>query len=72
MALWRRCPPSGAIHHSDRGSQYAALSFGERPEEAGVFDYIEGFYNPTRRRSSIGYMGPAGYERAIVKEVRTA
>jgi putative transposase len=37
-----------------------------------VFDYIEGFYNPTRRHSSIGYMSPADYERAIVEEVRVA
>lgn len=114
MALWRRNPPSGVIHHSDRGSQYTALSFGERLEEAGifpsmgrvgsaldnamaesfvstlkaemgsclaptreaarmaVFDYIEGFYNPTRRHSSISYMSPADYERAIVEEVKVA
>ncbi len=114
MALCRRRPPSGVIHHSDRGSQYTALSFGERLKEAGVFpsmgrvgsaldnamaesfvstlkaemperlfptrqtartavfDYIEGFYNPTRRHSSIGYMSPADYERAIVEEVRVA
>ena len=116
MALWRRRPPpSGVIHHSDRGSQYTAVSFGERLEEAGifpsmgrvgsaldnamaesfvstlkaemaghqfptreaartmaVFDYIEGFYNPTRRHSSIGYMSPADYERAIAEEVEAA
>jgi Integrase core domain len=23
-----------------------------------IFDYIEGFYNPSRRHSSIGYMSP--------------
>ena len=107
MALWRRNPPSGVIHHSDRGSQYTVLSFGERLKEAGifpsmgrvgsaldnamaesfvstlkaemgtvsfdsretartaVFDYIEGFYNPSRRHSSIGYMSPSDYELAI-------
>lgn len=37
MALWRRRPPSGVVHHSDRGCQYTALSFGERLEEAGMF-----------------------------------
>lgn len=115
MALWKRRSPSGVIHHSDRGSQYAALSFGERLEEAGVlpsmgragsaldnamaesfvstlkaempdgtpfatrqaarmaiFDYIEGFYNPSRRHSSIGYVSPSDYERAIAEEVRAA
>jgi transposase InsO family protein len=114
MALWRRNPPSGVIHHSDRGTQYTALSFGERLKEAGIFpsmgragsaldnamaesfvstlkaemgtgsfdtretartaifDYIEGFYNPSRRHSSIGYMSPSDYELAIAEEVRVA
>src|SRR5204863_9108289 len=36
MALWRRSPSAGLIHHSDRGSQYTALSFAKRLEEAGV------------------------------------
>ena len=91
MALWRRTPDVGLIHHTDRGVQYTALSFSKRLEEAGivasmgrvgsaldnalsesfvaslkcelflhehrfvsreaartaVFDYIEGFYNPS-------------------------
>ena len=29
-----------------------------------VFDYIEGFYNPRRRHSSIGQMSPVNFERA--------
>ena len=38
-----------------------------------VFDYIEGFYDPIGRHSSIGYMSPANYERAnFVEEVRVA
>jgi putative transposase len=36
MALWRRKPAAGLIHHSDRGAQYTALSFGRRLEEAGI------------------------------------
>jgi putative transposase len=36
MALWRRKPDAGLIHHTDRGAQYTALSFGKRLEEAGV------------------------------------
>lgn len=114
MALWRRGSPSGVIHHSDRGTQYTALSFGERLEEAGifpsmgragsaldnamaesfvstlkaemgaglfdtreaarsaVFDYIEGFYNASRRHSSLGYMSPSDYERAVAEEVSVA
>ena len=37
-----------------------------------AFDYIEGFYNTSRRHSSIGYMSPAEYERAVVEEVSVA
>ncbi len=28
-----------------------------------VFDYIEGFYNPRRRHSSIGQESPVNFER---------
>lgn len=36
MAVWRRKPAAGLVHHSDRGTQYTALSFGTRLEEAGI------------------------------------
>jgi putative transposase len=36
MAIRRRNPSAGLIHHSDRGAQYTALSFGKRLEEAGI------------------------------------
>ncbi len=36
MAVWRRKPAAGLIHHTDRGSQYTALSFGKRLEEVGI------------------------------------
>jgi putative transposase len=36
MALWRRQPASGLIHHSDQGVQYTSLSFGKRLEQAGI------------------------------------
>ena len=36
MALWRRNPEVGLIHHTDRGAQYTALSFGKRLEDAGI------------------------------------
>lgn len=117
MALLMRKPFSGVVHHSDRGTQYTSLSFGQKLEEAGVFpsmgrvgsaldnamaeafvasmkteleiqtgsrtfanrdegrtatfEFIEGFYNTSRRDSWIGNVSPADYERAIVAgEVR--
>ncbi len=36
MAVWRRRPVAGLVHHSDRGVQYAAISFGKRLEEVGI------------------------------------
>jgi putative transposase len=36
MAVWRRKPSAGLVHHSDRGTQYTALSFGKRLEEVGI------------------------------------
>jgi putative transposase len=30
---------------------------------ADVFDYIESFYNATRRHSTIGYLSPVEFER---------
>lgn len=36
MAITRRRPPAGLIHHSDRGSQYASLAFGKTLRESGL------------------------------------
>jgi putative transposase len=36
MAVWRRKAVAGLVHHSDRGVQYTAISFGKRLEEIGI------------------------------------
>jgi putative transposase len=36
MAIWRRKPAPGLVHHSDQGVQYTALSFSERLREVGI------------------------------------
>jgi putative transposase len=36
MALWRREPDPGLIHHSDHGAQYTSVEFGGRLKEAGL------------------------------------
>ncbi|MDQ3980019.1 MAG: integrase core domain-containing protein, partial [Actinomycetota bacterium] len=34
-----------------------------RQLEAAIFDFIEAFYNPSRRHSSLGYLSPNNYEK---------
>ena len=115
MAVWRRRPEAGLVHHTDRGSQYTALSFGKRLEEVGIvpsmgrtgsaldnamaesfvstlkaelvdrhrfstreaarvaiFEYVEGFYNRTRRHSALGYESPIDYQAATMEEAAVA
>jgi putative transposase len=36
IAVWQRKPAAGLVHHSDQGSQYTALIFGQRCEQAGI------------------------------------
>jgi len=109
MALARRRPGPGLIHHSDQGSQFVSLAFGQQARDAGiavsmgsrgdcfdnavaesffatlkkelirrrtwperreltgeVFDYIETFYNATRRHSTLGYLSPAQFEEKSI------
>lgn len=105
MAVMQR-RPERVIHHSDQGSQYTSIAFGNRCRELGIalsmgsvgdcydnalcesffatlecelidratwrsrdeamlaiFEFIEGFYNPRRRHSSIGYLSPMSFEQ---------
>jgi putative transposase len=111
MAVTRRRPAPGLIHHSDQGSQYVSLGFGQAARDAGiarsmgskgdcydnavaesffatlkkelvhrrswptrrelmseVFEYIEAFYNRTRRHSTLGYLSPLHYENRTLSE----
>ena len=98
--------PKDVIHHSDQGTQYTSIAFGQRCRQAGVrpsmgsvgdcfdnalcesffatlecelldrrrfrtqaearmavFEFLEGWYNPRRRHSPLGYLSPAEFER---------
>lgn len=39
-----------------------------RDAEIVAFDYIETFYNPTRRHSSLGYLSPVAFEKQLTKQ----
>jgi putative transposase len=36
MAIWRRRPEPGLIHHADHGTQYTSWAFGQRLRAAGI------------------------------------
>jgi transposase InsO family protein len=44
------------VHHEDYQSRAQA--------RASIFEYIEAFYNPKRRHSSLGYLSPLDYEQS--------
>jgi transposase InsO family protein len=52
MALWRRKPGAGLIHHTDRGSQYTALSFDSRLQEAGLEGSSQSKATPAHTKTS--------------------
>ena len=39
-----------------------------RQAQNSVFQYIEGFYNPIRPHSSIGWMSPMAYEQKLKRQ----
>ena len=43
-----------------------------RAAELLVFDYIETFYNPTRRHSSLGYLSPVAFEQQQTNQASKA
>jgi len=108
MALTRRRPQAGLLHHSDRGSTYTSESYQALLQQEGMiasmsrtadcydnaamesffhtfkgecidgqsfqtrtqarcttFEYIESFYNRTRRQSTLQYMSPLMYEQQM-------
>ncbi len=104
MAIVRRRPQAGLLHHTDRGSTYTSEDYQSLLQQEGMsctadcydnaatesffhsfkgecidarsfqtrsqarsttFDYIETFYNRTRRHSTLHYMSPLAYEQLM-------
>jgi len=111
MAIARRKPKPGLVHHSDRGSQYTSIAMGRTLRDSKImasmgskgdpwdnacaescistiknelvkrrtfttrdqarlalFRYIESFYNPLRRHSSLQMHSPDEYERRHLED----
>ena len=108
MAIARRRPQAGLLHHTDRGSTYTSQEYQSLLQQEGMvasmsrtgdcydnalvesffhsfkgecldgeylqtrsqarsmtFECIEGFYNRTRRHSTLHYMSPFEYEQIM-------
>src|SRR5712691_6046560 len=111
MAIARRKPKPGLVHHSDRGSQYTSIAMGRTLRDSKImasmgskgdpwdnacaescistiknelvkrrtfatrdqarlalFRYIESYYNPLRRHSSLQMHSPDEYERRHLED----
>jgi len=71
MALTRRCPPPGWIHHSDRGVQYAASEYVSRLEAAAARISMSAIGNPYDNARAEGFFKTLKYEEVYLKEYRT-
>jgi transposase InsO family protein len=69
VAVQRRWPEPGLLHHSDRGCTYTCEDYqtyrfpSDSEAKMALFDYIEVFYNQRQRHSTLGQISPAAFER---------
>ena len=71
MALFRRCPMPGFIHHSDRGVQYAAGEYVARLEAAGAQISMSAVGNPYDNAKAESFFKTLKREEVYLKEYRT-
>lgn len=57
MAIARRRPPAGCVHHSDHGSQYVSLLLGKTMREAGVRPSMGAISSPWDNAAMESLMG---------------
>jgi transposase InsO family protein len=71
MALARREPAAGLIHHSDRGVQYASGAYVERLEARGVRVSMAARGNPYENAKAESFFKTLKTEEVYLKEYRT-
>jgi hypothetical protein len=59
-------PSWGSARHRENGVGLSGSATPGNAARADVFDYIERFYNPSRRHSTLGNLSPIAFERAAV------
>jgi len=71
MAVARRQPASGLIHHSDRGVQYASGAYVERLEAVGAQISMAARGNPYENAQAESFFKTLKHEEVYLKEYRT-
>jgi transposase InsO family protein len=71
MALQRRCPPPGLIHHSDRGVQYASSAYIARLEEVGALPSMAARGNPYDNAFAESFFKTLKREEVYINEYPT-
>jgi len=66
-----RAPRPGLIHHSDRGSQYAALAYRERLRELGILGSMSRKGNPYDNAFAESFMKTLKHEEVLAYEYET-
>jgi putative transposase len=62
-ATTTRCAKASTLHSSASFAQQRFKT--QREASLAVFDFIEGWYNPRRRHSALGYLSPNQFERRM-------
>ena len=71
MAIVRRRPPGGCIHHSDRGSRYVSLPIGRTMREAGIGPSMGSIASPWDSAAMESPMGLVKAERVHARTFET-
>jgi len=71
MAIASRCPGAGLIHHSDRGTQYAALEYTGILKERGFQISMSGKGNPYDNATMESFFKTLKQEEVYISEYQT-
>ena len=71
MAIWRRRPQAGLIHHSDRGSQYASHAFRQLLEKHDFIGSMSGAGNCWDNAVVESFFGSLKQERVHWRQYQT-